>query len=197
MRVTDLRALRDKYERMHRLRALHARARADAEFIEPDPREAMAQLARAFPGALREIDELPIEVIHARIDEIDAAERDPSLIAPWMRAHSRFHALARGALAAKRWLEGRPLTPDLVEGYARVIATLPDGDDAAAWSADLAAIAKPPRGRIMDLVYARLALELHTDVPSARAAVMPPRASGVDRAPAGAGDAPSLRRRRP
>jgi hypothetical protein len=184
LRVTDLRALRDKYERMNRLRELHERARADADFVEPDPRAAMAALARAFPGALREIDELPIEVIRARIAELSSAEDDPSLVTPWMVAHARFHALARGALAAKRWLHGRPLTPELVATFARMVAALPEGDDAAAWAGDLASIAKPPRGRLMDLVYARLALELDIDVAAARDVVTPHARA-------------SLRRRRP
>jgi len=171
--VADLRALRDKYERMNRLRELHARARAEPGFVEPNPRAAMADLAHAFPGALRELDELPIEVIRARIEELSAAEHDPSRVAQWMTTLVRFHALARGALAAKRWLHGRPLTDALISSYSRVVMALPHGTDAAAWTQDLAAIAKPPRGRLMDLVYERLALELGMDVASARAAVTP------------------------
>lgn len=182
---TDLRALRDKYERMLRLRQLHARAKAEAEFVEPDPRASMADLARRFPGALREIDELPIDVIRERIDELSVAERDPSRVAPWMNAHARFHRLARGALSVKRWLEGRRLTPEVERAFVLEVrgSTLPDAEDARLWADHLAAIAKPPRGRVMDLVYARLACELDLDVTAARAAVLPPRAS--------------LRRRRP
>ena len=184
MRDTDLRALRDKYERMYRLRSQHERARTDPSFVEPDPRAEMADLARAFPGALREMDELPMEVIRARIEDLTAAERDPSLVAPWMVAQSRFHALARGALGAKRWLHGRPLTPELVATYARMIAGLPEGDDAAAWVGELASVAKPPGGRLMDLVYARLALELHMDLGATRAIITPhPRASLRGRRP--------------
>ena len=172
-----MRALRDKYERMLRLRLLHARARAEPGFVEPNPRAAMAELARDFPGALREIDELPIDVIRQRIDAVAAAERDSSRIEHWMNAHIGFHRLARGALAAKRWLEGRPLTPQLEAEFAGAAAAMPNADEAAAWASDLAAIAAPPRGRILDLVYARLARELGTDVASARAAVMPSRRS--------------------
>jgi hypothetical protein len=174
---TDLRALRDKYERMLRLRLLHARAREEAGFVEPDPRPAMAELARDFPGALREIDELPIDVIRERIAALAAAEQDGSRAEPWMLAHLSFHRLARGALAAKRWLEGRPLTPDLAAAFALALPTLPNAADAASWASELAAIAEPPRGRIMDLVYARLAAELGIDVAAARAAVMPSRRS--------------------
>lgn len=179
MHETDLRALRDKYERMLRLRTLHARAKEEADFVEPDPRAAMAELARRFPGALRELDELPLDVLRARLDELDAAERDASCIASWMIVHATFHRLARGALAVKRWLGGRALTPELEGAFARALASneLGDAADARLWAGDLAAIASPPRGRVMDVVHARLARELQVDVASARAAVLPPRAS--------------------
>ena len=177
MRVTDLRALRDKYERMLRLRELHARARNEPGFVEPDPRAAMADLARTYPGALREIDELPLALIRSRIDELRAAETDASSIASWMIAQTRFHVLARGALSVKRWLEGRTLTAALDESFAIALGALPFAADAELWRGDLAAIASPPRGRLMDLVYARLARELDSDVTSVRARVLPPRAS--------------------
>jgi hypothetical protein len=177
LRLTDLRALRDKYERMLRLRELHARAKAQPAFTEPDPRGPMADLARSYPGALREIDELPIVVIRARIADLTAAENDASRITMWMTAQSRFHALARGALATKRWLEGRPLTPELRREFEGWVRTLPDGEDVQLWDGELASIAAPPRGRLMTLVFARLARELGVEVATARAAVLPPRAS--------------------
>jgi hypothetical protein len=175
LRVTDLRALRDKYEQMLCLRQLHARAKDERDFVEPDPRPAMAALARRYPGALREVDELPLDVIEARIAELDAAERDPSRVASWMKAQAAFHRLARGALAVKRWLAGRTLTPAIDEAFADALLTMPEREDATSWADDLAAIAKPPRGRVMDLVYAKLARELGVDVTAARDAVLPPR----------------------
>jgi hypothetical protein len=170
----DLRALRDKYERILRLRELSARARREPGFAEPDPRAAMAELARAFPGALRELDELPLATIHERLEALTAADDGAAPVAAWMTAQARFHALARGALAVKRWLAGRPLTPDLEASFAR--AKLAEVD---AWRSSIGAIARPPRGRVLDLVYARLAEELGIDVASARALVVPPRRSGL------------------
>ena len=173
MRVTDLRALRDKYEQMLSLRQLHARAKEEPDFVEPDPRPAMAALARRFPGALREIDELPIADIESRITQLSAAEHDPSGLAPWMAAQAGFHRLARGALAVKRWLAGRTPTPELDRELAEALAAMPERDEARIWADDLDAVAKPPRGRVMDLVYARLALELGIAVSEARDAVFP------------------------
>jgi hypothetical protein len=173
-RAHELRALRDKYEEMLRLRLLHARAREQADFAEPDPRAAMAELARRFPGALRELDELPLDAIRGRIAALASAEADDTCREPWMHAQARFHALTRGALAVKRWLRGRPLTPALVEAFPAALATMPEADEARAWSEDLAALARPPRGRLMEPIYARLARELGLELATARAAVMPP-----------------------
>jgi hypothetical protein len=177
LRVTDLRALRDKYERILRLRELHVRASTEPGFLEPDPRRAMAELASTFPGALREMDELPLSLVRTRIAELEAAEVDAERVATWMTAQARFHALARGALSVKRWLGGRAVAPAVTEDFAASLATLPHAEDARPWGDELAAIARPPRGRLMDLVYQRLARELGVDVPSARAAVLPPRTS--------------------
>lgn len=136
--TAKLRDLRAKYEEMRALRMIDA---------PHDPRERMAALAATFPGALREIDELPLDEIDRRIEAIGRAESDASAITQWMRAMTRFHALARGALYAKRSTATDP-------------ATWPT--EARVWERDLSRIENPPRGRIMDLVYERLALEFAT-----------------------------------
>src|SRR5205085_1173761 len=100
-----------------------------------------------------EIDTLPLEIIQGRIAELAHAERDASRVATWMLAQSRFHALARSILAAKRALSAG----------AR---TLPR--EARAWKDDLERVASPPRGRLMDLVHARVAAELGVTAAEAR-----------------------------
>jgi len=149
-----------KFERMLRLRELHARAHAEPGFQEPDPRAEMASLAREFPGALRELDELPIDVIRSRIDELGLAVGGSGALAPWMRAAAAFHRLARGALAAKRWVHRRPLDPSARDAFVAATATMTYGEDARVWADDLAAVARPPRGRVIDLVMLRVAAEL-------------------------------------
>ena len=147
MTRTDLAALREKYEEMLRLR------------LEPgggDPRRAMAALASRFPGALREIDELPLETIAARVSELRASE-DGAPPAPWMEASHVFHALTRGALCAKRWLAGRKeIDDDVRAAFDREAAALCWEDDARAWRDDLVRLASPPRGRVTELVYERM-----------------------------------------
>ena len=166
MLTRDLADLRAKYEEMLRLRLLHSSS------DEPDPRRAMAALAGRFPGALREIDALPLPEIRARIDALRAAESDTSRAAPWMRATARFHALTRGALSAKRWLAGGK-APD-AQAFARDLPSLRHVDDARQWSANLEDIARPPRGRILDLVFARIAAELGVTREEARVLVFGP-----------------------
>lgn len=151
-----LQALRAKY-----LEMLSLRLASDED--EASARRRMARLAAEFPGALRELDDLTIEDIRARIAalEVAIAEECPS---PWMVASARFHVLVRGALDVKRWLGGRKT---IDEATLAAFAELSSGP-AHEWHGDLAAVARPPRGRLLDLVYGRLASELA--LPSAEAA---------------------------
>lgn len=84
-------ALRDKYQRM-----LVLRQQAPGS----EGRAAMRALAEEFPGALRELDELPTYEIVRRVDELvgDAPLRDE------LRAVALFHA----ALRRRRPGSGRP-----------------------------------------------------------------------------------------
>ena len=146
-----LEELRSKYEEM---RALRSAAAGQA-----DPRPRLAALAARFPGALREIDDLPLPEIDRRIEALSRAAADPAHVAPWMHAMSRFHTLARGALVAKRSLTD---------------ATIAWPDDAQLWREHLGRVAAPPRGRLMDLVYEQLAAEMGTTPATAKELVFGP-----------------------
>lgn len=129
----------------------------------------MAELASRFPGALRELDDLELGEIRRRAAALDAVLREGREIEPWMEALARFHALARGALSAKRWLAGRKRVDPAVErAYADALSTLAFPDDARAWARDLARVASPPRGRVTNVVFARVARELGTTERAAR-----------------------------
>src|SRR5260221_4503833 len=101
-----------------------------------------------------------------------------------MHAMTRFHALARSILHAKRMLSsGRWSTPAGSEGARSPLAeargaqaTSAEGElegVALEWESDLARVARPPRGRLMDLVYERLARELDVTPPKAKSLVFP------------------------
>jgi hypothetical protein len=156
-------ALRLKYEEMLRLRLEYERGEED------DPRRAMMALADRFPGALREIDELSMAEIRGRIEALALASRDDTAIQLWMRAMGRFHALMRGALSAKRWLSGRKnLDLGVGAAFEADVHTLRFAAEAREWAADLPRLAQPPRGRVADLVFERIARELGIQVTEAR-----------------------------
>ena len=95
-----------------------------------------------------------------------------------MEAVGLFHSLARGALRAKRWLAGRKTVDavTILEYENEVALATPVVADGLAWTSDLARIAHPPRGRIMDLVFARVARTMGTTEREARRLVFgPPR----------------------
>lgn len=162
--AAELRGLREKYERMVALRELHDRARREPGFVEPDPRAELAGLAARFPGALREIDRRPLEILRDRIAELAAAERRPERAARWMIAQAVFHRLARGALVAKRWLGKRR---EVTDAMRTELASGQD-EDARAWADDLASLARPPRGRLVEIVLARAGAELAMDAEEVR-----------------------------
>jgi hypothetical protein len=154
--VTDsLAALRAKYEEMRSLRKGDPRNPPSGRAAL---RQQLAALAARFPGALREIDTLPLDEIDRRIEALELAERDPTRAAAWMHAMARFHALMRGALFVKRSLSG-DAEPDRWP------------DEALVWQDEHARIRRPPEGRLLELVYERLGRELGTTPRGAKAIV--------------------------
>jgi hypothetical protein len=154
-----------KYAQMLAMRVRHAGGNEDAG----EARTRMAELASRFPGALREIDDLELAEIRQRIRLLDDVLHQHLEIQPWMEAMALFHAMARGALCAKRWLGGRKRIDAAVEeAFARGLPLFPFPEEARAWSGDLARIASPPRGRVTDLVFARLAESLGVSEVAAR-----------------------------
>ena len=135
--------------------------------------ERMAELASRFPGASREIDDLELDAIRDRIRQLDAALRGDERGRAWMEAVGLFHALARGALWAKRWLAGRktidsprPRIRERVDERRRRRARSSTPCVAAPTRspgrASSRASPRPRAGRIMDLVFARVARTLGT-----------------------------------
>ena len=167
--AAELAALREKYQQIAALREARARARTEPGSAEPDPGRALAALSARFPGALRELDELPLSTVYDRIAALRDAEADPRRTEPWMSAQILFHAAARGALAAKRWLAGRRHVDDAMRAaFLRESAGLPFPEDARAWAPELDRVARPPRGRLTLLVHARVGAALGIDAREAR-----------------------------
>jgi hypothetical protein len=158
----ELEALCHKYAELVRLRRLAETA------PEHDPRGDLGRLAARYPGALREIDELPLAELQARFDALVRARAGQGPIAEWMGALACFHRLARGALFAKRWLRGRrEIDPAMRAAYREACATIDAPEEALVWADALERIARPPSGRLMHLVFEALARAL--DIPEERA----------------------------
>jgi len=163
-RAADLARLAGKYETLATLR----RERAAGA---PLPGAATFKaLAREFPGALQELDTLPLELIDARAAELHAAAlalgaatgpgeqaaADPTeVVAPWMRWLFAWHALMRGALLVKAALRGARDVDDerAAELAARAAATAGVPFPVAL----VHGVARPPDGRIARLVLAHAA----------------------------------------
>lgn len=146
----DLEALLRKYRQLGDLR----RARARGEGVAP--REVLRDLAREFPGALNELDTLPLEEIDRRADALGAALSGDAG-EPWMAWLAAYHGLFRAALSIK------PLTARAGElTQARAAELLARARSRAGCAASLIdeafvfAVASPPNGRIGAVVFDRL-----------------------------------------
>jgi hypothetical protein len=161
--------LRAKYLEMLSMRM------ADDEELDDESRVRvrMRGLARQFPGALREIDDLPLDEIRRRIEALEAVLAGRREVESWMEAVARFHGLLRGALVAKRWLGRRKHVDEAVrELFVRELPVLPFPEDSRAWTPHLATVASPPRGRLLDAVFGRLAREMSLPEAIARQLVL-------------------------
>lgn len=169
-------ALREKYAEIRRLRE------EDAAGGGGDPRPAMRALARRFPGALRELDELTTEELGDREAALARAAAEGAL-PPWGRAQLALHGWLRLALAVRRRV-GKARTLDEararlargeVHGAAPARPALVPEDDGAVEVDDalLAAIVRPPGGRLVALALARAAADVGQSVEEvARAAAL-------------------------
>jgi len=165
-------ALRDKYAEMLRMR------REDlASGGAHDPKQDMRALARRFPGALREIDELPLEEIEARVaarEGVVAGRAEPP---EWAIYFVDYHGWMRAALRIKLLCRGCAGTEAAVERVRADYTAEPDEPppDRACDPAVVAAIVRPAGGRLNPWIFARIA-EAHGVTPDhVRDTLFPPR----------------------
>lgn len=134
----EIAALTEKYRLLLDLRRAHERG-------EPTPGRALFQgLAARFPGALRELDRMPMATLERRLAEL-AAIGEGAAPPEWMVACASYHALLRFALAHK----GKPSPSAVPAGADREFL---DG------------LARPPNGRMVPLVVSAIARGLGREV---------------------------------
>lgn len=114
-------------------------------------------LAREFPGALRELDCLPLDVLDLRLSVVTRAA-EGGAIEQWVIWMVAYHRRMRVALAVKRRLAevGRAETVDTA-GIARWIWSELGETCDPDW---VLSIARPPGGRLNRLVFGLLETEL-------------------------------------
>lgn len=134
--MVDVDDLRRKYDLLVELR----------EGKRPGGRDVLRALATEFPGALRELDAMPLEALRTRRAAVDESP-PPGWIA-WIAA---YHGLMRVTLALKRAV---PARADLEGSRVTALAAAASG----AWGealdeAFVRAVQRPPRGRLGPLVF--------------------------------------------
>ena len=134
--------LAHKYARLGELREARARG-------EPIPERAVfRELASEFPGALRELDTLPLDEIAARHAAL-AAAAEGGTVEPWMEWLDGYHRTFRAALYVKPRV-GRGAVSDLAARASERTGALVD-------EAFVRAVAEPPGGRLEPIVLGMLA----------------------------------------
>lgn len=145
----ELLALEGKYAQIEALRQARERG-------EPIPDKAVFKaLADRFPGALRELDRLPMAAIAWRRQQL-AMALENGVVAPWMAWMVAYHELLRVALWIKLRMAKRPeLTNErmvfLVRGVAEEFGFGVD-------ESFVTDVVRPRAGRINGVVLARLAV---------------------------------------
>jgi hypothetical protein len=141
--ASELHALSRKYALLGELRRRH----------DEKPPAELGPLAREFPGALRELDALPLDEIDRRSSSVDQAlgGGPTEALLEWVSA---YHALMRAALAIKRALRGRRQLP---RDEALALADSTSHEFGVSCDVELVvAVGNPPSGRLNEVVFLRL-----------------------------------------
>ena len=157
--------LRDKYREIKRLR--------EAEGCADDraTREHMAALAQRFPGALRELDRLPMPVIDERIMLLERSLERGEPLPSWAPLQISYHGLMRAALRIKRMFAGHGgAATTLLELASRYVPAADEPPLASLDGQALEAILKPTAGRLNPWAYARVAAQHQVPIERVREA---------------------------
>jgi hypothetical protein len=121
------------------------------------PKETLRPLAREFPGALRELDCLPLAELEARLRAVTAAEQG-AVPEPWIAWMLCYHERMRVVLEVKQRLRGaRPSDRAIVDEVASELARTSHTPADVGFVAQVSA---PPGGRLNRLVFELLEREL-------------------------------------
>jgi len=147
-----LAALRRKYERLCDLRI---------RSTDTAPRADMAALAREFPGALRELDRVPMHELERRLALLRSVGEGKSEPERWMALQIGYHGFMRAVLRVRSLLLGSQrseLQP--IEAALLRYAPAPDEPPVTRFDAEaLGTILRPPSGRLNPWVLEQVACD--------------------------------------
>jgi hypothetical protein len=151
----QLARLLDKYRALRQLRVTRA---------EVSPRAELSALAASFPGALRELDRVPLPLIEQRIASLSAALENRERVAAWMTLQIAYHGFMRAVLRLRRGLLSVS-EHELSDPHACLqrLAYIAAGDEPAPERLDttaLSVIRRPPGGRLNPWVMEQVARDL-------------------------------------
>jgi hypothetical protein len=162
----ELAELEAKYAQIVELRHSHERG-------EPLPERAVFKaLAERYPGVLRELDTLPMEVVETRRQSLAAAMAG-GVVEPWMAWMVAYHRLLRAAL----WIKvSAAKQPDLTN--ERVVSLAGVATEVFEFYTDeqfVLNVVHPPAGRLNAVVMERLEVMFGVPVAEIREALFPRR----------------------
>ena len=123
-------------------------------------RASSKELARQFPGALKELDRLCSGVLERKLKALEQSEAHDEALPLWAKISYDYHQLLREALAVKSWLAGKNFGPALDQDILESFQAL-DGQQyhSVNWPQAcrglhlLQQITNPPAGRLSQLVW--------------------------------------------
>lgn len=166
--------LRDKYQRMLEMRRLHDSG------VAHDPRAQMRALAAEFPGALRELDELPLATIEQRVNQLSDVIEQRTAPQSWMVWMVNYHGHLRAALRIKRMALPRSDLDAALRMLQRDYVAAHDEPPLVVFDREtLMAVLKPANGRLSQWVFARIAEHHGVSMAEVQSHLFPARACHV------------------
>ena len=123
-------------------------------------RASSKELARQYPGALKELDRLSSAVLEQKLEALELCDADGDDLPLWANISFDYHQLLGEALAIKSWLATRKLDLGSQSSVFEAFQAL-DGEqyDSSHWPQTcrgeylLRQITNPPGGRLSQLVW--------------------------------------------